>query len=440
MNVSVLQIYLHKLPLGKLFKFFNNTAEPVIRFVADESFIDLKSPPMVSLSLVAGDPQQQRAFWHDVIRQPAFNGAGGRLPVFFQNMLPEGVFRRHLAQDRGCKEDDHFELLAASGLDLPGAVRALPVSLDRDELSRLVTQDNDALAMSVTADPLPMGVSISGMQPKLGLIEEGGRYVARKRHGVTRIIGKLPQVDRELLPEVEFLSMQLAAAAGIKVCDIALEPLTKLNIEHGYTIGGSPNFLAVRRFDRDGPTRIHCEDFAQVLGVDPQNKYSGASYAAMAAMMMRYPSMGEPAVHQLLRQIVVNDLLGNYDAHLKNFCVIYPDGAAPVLAPAFDIVAWSVYLDGHGSALALYREEKPRDGHQPNRLSPSTLREFCARVGVPEKPCAAVIKDTVRLAASKWATMIDGSLLNERQRGKLHSRIGQHPFLQRIPRLADTPR
>lgn len=431
MNVSVLQIYLYKQPVGKIFKFFNNTAEPVIRFVADEDFIDLNPQPLLSLSLLADDPQQQRAFWHDVTRQTAFNGAGGRLPIFFQNMLPEGVFRRHLAQERGCKEDDHFELLAASGLDLPGAVRALPVSLGREELSRLVTQDNDALEMSVTADPLPMGVSISGMQPKLGLIEEGGRYVARKRNGVTRIIGKLPQVDRELLPEVEFLSMKLAEAAGVQICEITLEPLTKLNIEHGYTLGGSSNFLAVKRFDRIGASRIHCEDFAQALGVDPQNKYTGASYAAMAAMMMRHPSMGEQAVHQLLRQIVVNDLLGNYDAHLKNFCVIYPEGNAPVLAPAFDIVAWSVYLDGHGSGLALYRENDPPKGHQPNRITPATLREFCARVGVLEKPCAAVVKDTVRLAASTWEDMIEASPMTTHQKEKLQARLRAHPYMQR---------
>ena len=130
-------------------------------------------------------------------------------------MLPEGVFRTQLAQDRNCREDDHFVLFAACGLDLPGAIKALPAKdLSREEVTRLVTQDHDALEMSVTADPLPFGVSISGMQPKVGLIEQGGRYGARKRHGITRIIGKLPQVDRPMLPEVEHLSLSLAGAAG----------------------------------------------------------------------------------------------------------------------------------------------------------------------------------------------------------------------------------
>ena len=119
------------------------------------------------------------------------NAQGGRLPTWFQNLLPEGVLRSHIAQLRGCREDDHFELLAACGGDLPGAVSARPVEVDRPTLQRLVTQDQDALEMSVVANPLPQGISVSGVQPKLGLARQGGRYTARTRAGTsTRVIAK----------------------------------------------------------------------------------------------------------------------------------------------------------------------------------------------------------------------------------------------------------
>ena len=190
--------------------------------------------------MLAQHPEQQESLWKD-LASAMFNGREGRLPAFFQNMLPEGVLRTHLAQVRGCREDDHFALFAACGLDLPGAVKALPATLTKDPLAALRTQDNAPLDVSMTAEPLPFVVLISGVQHKLGLIELGGRYVARKRQGVTRIIGKLPQIDRPRLPEVE------------------------------------------------------------------------------------------------------------------HFCLIYPDGRTPFLSKAFDIVAWSVYLGGQGSALALYR-------------------------------------------------------------------------------------
>ena len=178
LNVEVLDIYLSSRLIGRLFRFDNQTASPIIRFVAEDDFATDPQQGTVSISMRALDPLQQASLWKD-ISAPLFNGVDGRLPNFFQNMLPEGVFRIQLAQERGCSVDDHFALFAACGLDLPGAIKALPSHLSRDELARLVTQDHDALEMSVTADPLPLGVSISGMQPKVGLIESGGRYVAR---------------------------------------------------------------------------------------------------------------------------------------------------------------------------------------------------------------------------------------------------------------------
>ena len=73
-----------------------------------------------------------------------------------------------------------------------------------------------------------------------------------------------------------------------------------------------------------------------MLAIDPQDKYS-ASYLSMALAMRAFPSLGDDAVLELVRRLVVNELLGNPDAHLKNFGVLYPEGTAPRLAPAYDI-------------------------------------------------------------------------------------------------------
>jgi serine/threonine-protein kinase HipA len=118
--------------------------------------------------------------------------------------------------------------------------------------------------------------------------------------------------------------------------------------------------------------------------------------------------------------------MGNYDAHLKNFCLIYPDGRTPFLSKAFDIVAWSVYLGGQGSALALYRDSvgnKP-----PIGLSPATLRTFCERVGIAEKPCASLIKDTVSKALELWPALIESSSMYDTQKEKLLARLASHRF------------
>ena len=388
LNVEVLDISLGGRPAGKLFRFANGTTSPIVRFVADDDFAADPRQATLSASMRARDPAQQAALWKD-LGAPIFNGPSGCLPAFFQNMLPEGVFRTQLAQERGCREDDHFALYAACGLDLPGAVKALPAQLSRQALARLVTQENDALEMSVTADPLPLGVSISGMQPKVGVIEQGGRYVARKRDGVTRIIGKLPQAERPFLPEVEDLSLSLAQAAGADVAEHRLVPLQKLDFHHGYTLGGSGNFLAVTRFDRAGAKRIHCEDFAQALGVEPRNKYTGASYAAMAGLMLRYPeSLGSGAVHELLRLITINELMGNLDAHLKNFCLLYPDGphAGAVQGLRYRGMVCLPHRPGQCAGALPRRRPGPAQGLQ------DTGAGRIARVLQPRRHCRAALR------------------------------------------------
>nr|WP_278874389.1 HipA N-terminal domain-containing protein [Variovorax paradoxus] len=127
MNVKILEISLGARRFGKLFQYAD-----LCRFVAEPELVAAPPPEVLSLSMVASDPSAQSALWSDV-KNPLFNAQGGQLPRFFQNLLPEGVLRSHIAQLRGCRENDHFELLAACGGDLPGAVSARPVSVDRSK-------------------------------------------------------------------------------------------------------------------------------------------------------------------------------------------------------------------------------------------------------------------------------------------------------------------
>jgi serine/threonine-protein kinase HipA len=218
-------------------------AEDVVtqRFVADEGFVKRSDAQVLSTALLADNPEEQRRLWQDyssTLRNGRHSTSNGwMLPAFFQNLLPEGVFRDHVARMRGCDPKDHFEMLAACGKDLPGKVYALPVELSRDELQLDVTQNQDALEMSVTAEPMQQGVSLSGVQPKLAVSKEDGRYVARTKIGDTHFIAKLPVVSYPRLPELEALSLSMAKAAGVQVCEVELVPLSSLEAEHGYDLG-----------------------------------------------------------------------------------------------------------------------------------------------------------------------------------------------------------
>ncbi len=344
-------------------------------------------------------------------------------------------------------------MLAACGRDLPGNLFALPLTLTRDELAHYVTQDADSLEMSVTAEPLDDGVSLSGVQPKVGVILEGGRYVGRTKMQDTHIIAKLPVVGQALLPEVEELSLRLAGAAGVNVTEAHLEPLEMLAVEHGYDLGDvsrKTNFLAVIRYDRSPDGRVHCEDFCQVLGVMPENKYMGASYLEVASVLMEFPTLGEPAVHELLRRMVVNEMLGNPDMHLKNIGIYYPDGHTPELPPAYDIVAYAAYNKRMGHALHILPPElavKPKmsvkDAQQSKAakpgIGPAVIRKFCEELQIPEKPAAKVIRDTVKNAVLRWPDLIASSLLTETQKERLLTHFHAHPLVASLIRRQGKP-
>lgn len=377
---------------------------------------------------------RQEQFWADASKPDSPLAAeGGVLPPFFQNLLPEGALREHIIALRGCAPDDHFDLLAACGADLPGAVYAMPAKLSRAKLTAVVTQGNDALEPTVTAQPIAQAISLSGVQPKLSVILKGGRYVARtKAKSGLHYIAKLPTVQYPHLPEVEHLSLQLAKTCGVDVVETNLADLSQLDVEHQFPAGDTNQFLAVRRYDRDHPQahrgRLHQEDFAQVLSIQPGQKYTGqnANYSAIGKLLQLLDPSGA-SLEDLWRRLVVNELLGNYDAHVKNFALLYPYGTeTPRLAPAYDIVAYSAYLGGRGHAMRFTSNIA-----QQSTVSPATLREFCDEVGVLTPRLRATGAECVRIAVRQWPEMIEGAAIPANLRAKILQHFKSRPITAR---------
>lgn len=464
MNVKVLDIRIGERRAGILFQFAREDAPWINRFVADRSFMAETQPPTLSLSYLAASEQDQALLWQDY-RNPIFNGRLSKhqstwlLPAFFQNLLPEGVFRDQVARLRGCAPSDHFELLAACGRDLPGNVYALPLELNAQQVGDYIKPYADGVEMITTAEPLEQGVSLSGLQPKLGVIKDRDRYVGRTKDNDTHIIAKLPVVAHPLLPEVEDLSLRLAKAAGVNACDAYLEPLGKLVAGHDYDLGEAgqhTNFLAVVRYDRQPSARVHCEDFAQVFGVMPEDKYSNEfSYLQVADVLLTQPSLAENAVHELLRRILVNEMLGNPDMHLKNIGLWYPDGKTPELPPAYDIVADTIYtpVTGHGLRILpshiesgirpkplrdqpqrTQQSKEPTRPKQPLLLTPSVLRVFCNNLGIAERPALKAMADCAKAAYASWPDMIQGSLLTSQQKQRLLKHFLKHHAIVSLAR------
>ena len=153
--------------------------------------------------------------------------------------------------------------------------------------------------------------------------------------------------DREYpgLPTNEFAIMRLAKAIGIDVPEVELWPRDDIDdLGPGVWTSGEPLAYVVRRFDRSPGGRIHIEDFAQVLGCfgAGEEKYRSTveSLAAIA-----YRGRDRASLREMVRRTVFNLLIGNGDAHLKNWSLIYPDRKIARLSPAYDLVCTAAYPD-----------------------------------------------------------------------------------------------
>ncbi len=438
--IRSLRIRLGRIDVGSLFEIDDGR----IYFRFDDAYAKDPSRPILSqvylmapsARALAADPARARAEAEAAtvaqLLDPALavNRGDGHfgLPPFFQNLLPEGALRRQLVADHHLAERDEFGLLAVCGEDLPGDVWAVAEALEDRRLGRLITQGHDSWEMSSGQVPTPGAASLSGQQPKLALVAgEDGRYVMRSRvPDAGHFIGKLPTAQFDGLPEVEFASMQLARAAGIHTCRVELRPLSAIADRLPQALGNDDrNFLLVHRFDRDVETptrRCHVEDFAQVTGRPSERKYEG-TYADIGLVLKERSRRGIDDVLELMRRITVNELLGNFDAHLKNFGLIYEPGTGlPVLSPAYDIVAYGADLGGRGHALKLLPEQGPRA-----MLSPMTVRRLANLWEIPERQLRDAVSGCIDRAMRIWPALLPELPLHAAHRTALSRFIAATP-------------
>jgi serine/threonine-protein kinase HipA len=105
--------------------------------------------------------------------------------------------------------------------------------------------------------------------------------------------------------------------------------------------------------------RVHIEDFAQILGLYPEQKYASYNYETLANLV--YKLAGESELDEFIRRLVFVIASGNGDAHLKNWSLIYPDGVNARLAPAYDFVSTIQYKADDQLALNLARSKRWQD-------------------------------------------------------------------------------
>ena len=189
-------------------------------------------------------------------------------------------------------------------------------------------------------------------------IHQDGRYRIGSSDGNDYWIVKTPSTVHSHVPKNEYTSMRLAEAAGVDIPEIRLVPLSSIDNLQDIRLPDEKYASAIRRFDRQQNKRLHSEDFAQIFALYPHNKYGSANYEQIGRTIYQFCQNRLADLQQMARRLLVNILLANGDAHIKNWSVVYPDRIYPKLVPAYDIVSTLPYnLDETEIALNLARQK-----------------------------------------------------------------------------------
>lgn len=279
-------------------------------------------------------PSQTERFVSLTMTKPDLDGysSGSLHPIFSQN-LPEGFNRRFIAEKlaRYARVDDMY-LLALQGENGIGRLSyrgelALP-ELEPVGLNEILQYQGKQPLFPQLLEKYYLRNSLAGVQPKVSIPNASlstGRTLQQRD-----LIVKSFDAEFTLLTVNEFVCMEAARFCGLE------PPKTYLS--------ENLDTFVVERFDKPNGESLGYEDFTTLLKKPntPDAKYSGSYEALLKATFMYTNSLDE--VRKMYRYIVFNCLIGNGDAHLKNFALQYtPDMTRIFVAPPFDITHTVIY-------------------------------------------------------------------------------------------------
>lgn len=432
-SIRMLRLYLHlpsgeRRPIAYLSQFGD-----ILRVSFDESYIEDSARPTLSLLYRGATDADTRAILRSE-RDARLVSTNGRWPSFFANLLPEGHNRERLARERGCSVDDELELLAAAGRDLAGAVEIEPLpapsEIPAPVLAWHAAMGIDVGRPEVVAEPVEDAASLAGAVTKFSAIKDGRRYVVKRRGQAGAYILKLPSTRHPDLVDNELTGYRLTGALGLEHAEAERVPARDAELPLGIDF---PYVLAVKRFDRGaGGRRIHMEELAQAMGYAPRQKYGRGievDFPTILRVLDRLSAAPVEDVREAVRRMVAFVLMGNVDAHLKNWALVYPDGITPELSPLYDPVSVTAFFaDLLPHEYALNR----RVDETLSALDWVGLRALLDAADVPRASrLVQIAKETVRQARAEWPAILRDAPDN--LRASVEARLGGGVALARAP-------
>jgi serine/threonine-protein kinase HipA len=336
--------------------------------------------PLLSLSL----PVTSRRYTQGIVRP------------FLDGLLPEGESRKSIARGVHVSERDTYGLIRALGRDCAGAVVIQPTDDPPPPQPSTVTAEPlssdeiETLVRDLKSAPLGVGgrvrISLAGVQEKLVLTRMPDGSWGRPVDGTPSTHILKPEIAT--FPDTvenEAFCMRVAKHLGL---DVATVETTEV---------AGRKLIVVERYDRrvatDGSVeRIHQEDFCQATGVAPEAKYEedgGPSLLRIAGILQAVAA--PDSLERLLQTVTVNSLIGNGDAHAKNFSLLHHANGALTLTPLYDLMCTLYYGDDQ---LAMNVDNV----HRANRLTVERIVNEAERWGVPRTRATEIVVDVLEKA------------------------------------------
>ncbi|MFT5207882.1 MAG: serine/threonine-protein kinase HipA [Candidatus Omnitrophota bacterium] len=333
-----LDVYLYDKYIGQLC-----SHRAVLSFAYDAKY--LEDPKALLLSQAM--PLQSTSFKHEVCAP------------FFSGLLPDEIIRVRLARYLGLSAKNTFALLKEIGGECAGAVSLYVEGSDPHQLSEptyriLETVEANQILLALDKHPLMAGgeirISGAGAQDKLMIAFVDGKIAIPLKNTASTHIIKPSIKGLEDSVRNEFFCMSLAKSIGLSVPTVQI-----LTLE-------TESYYVVERYDRqikaDIVTRLHQEDFCQMMHIPPEMKYEnegGPTLINCFDLLKQRIASGAMAGKnkiELFKAVLFNFLIGNGDAHGKNYSILYfNDGES--LAPLYDLMCTSVYSNYHKSKMAM---------------------------------------------------------------------------------------
>ncbi len=401
-EVSVLQLNLHDTLIGYLAGY--GGGHNVLTFAPE--FVANTARPTFTLTTHPDFPNSNKLLSESWAKRQQLH------PVL-SNLLPEGALRELLAQSFKTHVDNEFQFFTYLGQDLPGALVATPLNPDKVPDYALAS-NSKAKTVKIRMQNTESHFSLAGVQMKFSMQEKDGCYQIAESGKPGGWIIKTPSAKHKFVPLNEYTAMTLASLAGVDIPDIRLVEVKSLNQLPAINLPEEQYAFAIRRFDRSEENRIHMEDFAQVFAKYAHDKYDTANYEQIGKVLYQYTGDSLNNAQQFARRLLVNILLANGNAHLKNWSLIYPDAVTPELSPAYDIVSTHAYM-GNETKYALSLNQTK----EWFKVTFDHFHSWADKAGIPWKAIKPQLDETLEKARTIWPKKLDDLPMDDSQKSLL---------------------